>query len=449
MGGGISAAAFDEALAQSPHFIACDAGTTDAGPFSLGMGTPAFPREAVKRDLSLMLRAGRKAKIPVIIGSAGTAGGDTHVDWVLEIAREIVSEHALTLRTAVIYSEQDKAYLKNLLHENRILPLDAAPPINDSIIDGSSRIVGMMGVEPLQQALSDGADFVLAGRCSDSALFAAIPLMHGFPPGLAWHAGKVSECGTLVCETLGKGVIFTTVSRDDITIRPYGNSLRCTPQSVAAHSLYENADPYLHRECSGTFDLTKSTFEAIDGVTVRIRGSGFIPQPYTVKLEGAELAGYQSIIVGGIRDPYIIRQLDTWLGSVRAYIHESVAGVLGDKADKSLYSINFHAYGINAVMGALEPNWKNLPHEVGIVLEATAPTQDLAHKLAELSRQPLLHYPIDEWVGSITAFACLHNPAVIDRGPVYRFNLNHVAVPSTPVEMFRTHFMDLGGSSTS
>jgi hypothetical protein len=60
-----------------------------------------------------------------------------------------------------------------------------------------------------------GANFVLAGRCSDSALFAAIPLMQGFPPGLAWHAGKVSECGTLVCQTLGKGVIFSTIGQDD------------------------------------------------------------------------------------------------------------------------------------------------------------------------------------------------------------------------------------------
>src|ERR1700736_4985605 len=92
VGGGISGSALAEALAQAPHFIACDAGTTDAGPFSLGMGMPAFPREAVKRDLALMLLAGRKAKIPVNVGSAGTAGGDVHVDWVLEIAREIVAE---------------------------------------------------------------------------------------------------------------------------------------------------------------------------------------------------------------------------------------------------------------------------------------------------------------------------------------------------------------------
>src|SRR5258708_14470225 len=128
VGGGISGEALDEALAQSPHFIACDAGTTDAGPFSLGMGTPAFPREAVKRDLSLMLRAGRKANIPLIIGSAGTAGGDVYFEWVLEISRGIVAQHYLAFRTGVIHSEQEKTYLKKLLNQNRILPLVTATP---------------------------------------------------------------------------------------------------------------------------------------------------------------------------------------------------------------------------------------------------------------------------------------------------------------------------------
>src|SRR5258706_12913294 len=201
VGGGISDGALDEVVAQRTDFIVCDGGTTDAGPFSLGMGIPAFPREAVKHDLSLMLRAARKANIPVIVGSAGTAGGDVHVDGVLGIVREIVAENNLKLRTAVIYAEQNNSYLKNLLKHDRIVPLNPAPSISDNVIDRSSRIVGMMGVEPLQQAIRHGADFVLAGRCSDSPLFAAIPVMRGFPPGLAWHAGKVSECGTLVCET--------------------------------------------------------------------------------------------------------------------------------------------------------------------------------------------------------------------------------------------------------
>jgi phage FluMu protein gp41 len=68
-------------------------------------------------------------------------------------------------------------------------------------------------------------------------------------------------------------------------------------------------DPYLHRECSGTLDLTHARFTQHDPVSVKISGSGYIPaDQYSVKLEGVELAGYQTVIVGGIRDPFIIRQ---------------------------------------------------------------------------------------------------------------------------------------------
>ena len=41
----------------------------------------------------------------------------------------------------------------------------------------------MMGPEPFQKALEDGADVVIAGRASDAAIYAAIPLMQGPMPG--------------------------------------------------------------------------------------------------------------------------------------------------------------------------------------------------------------------------------------------------------------------------
>ena len=450
LGAGVHASSLEEAMTHEPHFIAADAGTTDAGPYSLGGGQPAFPREMVKHDLTLMLRAGRRAAIPVLVGSAGTAGGDTHVDWTLDIAREVAAEQGLTFRAAVIYSEQNKSYLKGLLRENRICPLHPAPHVDEEVIDRSIRIVGMMGVEPLQRAIEAGADFVVAGRCSDSALFAALPILRGFPEGLAWHAGKVSECGTMATETFGKGVIFGQIRRDHAVIRPFGPGLRCTPQSVAAHGLYENADPYLHKESSGTLDLSRATFESVDDVSVRIKGSALIPSDtYTVKLEGVELIGYQSMIIGGIRDPFIIRRLDGWLAGVRQRIEEAVVQVLGNTLSKSQYRLIFHIYGRDAVMGNLEPNRATIANEVGLVLEATAPTQEMATKIAMLSRQPLLHHPVPEWKGSITTFACLHNPAHVDRGPVYRFNFNHVALPHTREEMFRTKFVDIGGSRAS
>lgn len=444
-GGKVDSAALAEAMKLKPHFIASDAGTTDAGPHALGSGQPAYPRESVKRDLAHFLPLAHRAGIPVLIGSAGTAGIDAQVDWLCDIAREIAVENGLKIRTAVIYSEQNKGYLKRLYREGRIRALDPAPALDEDVIDRSNHIVGMMGVEPLQQALADGAQLVIAGRCSDSALFAALPIMKGMPAGLAWHAGKVVECGTLVCEVAAKGAILGTVSENEIVIRPFGEKLRCTPQSVAAHSFYENGDPWFHVEASGTMDLSRSKYRQIDDVSVAITGSEFKnAETYTIKLEGAEQIGFQSLIIGGVRDPLIIRQLDSWLGGIRNRIDTTVADIFNGKVSTKDYRLDFHVYGRDAVMGVLEPNKSNLPHEVGIVLEVTAATQELATKVAKLCRQPLLHFPIPEWKGAITGFACLHNPAVIERGPVYRFCLNHVAVPATPLEMFRTSFIDLG-----
>src|SRR5437016_14566123 len=86
VGAGIDRDALNEALQCNPHFIACDAGTTDAGPFSLGSGHTAFARKAVKGDLTLLLVAVGRARGPVLVGSAGTAARATQGDWGIEMA---------------------------------------------------------------------------------------------------------------------------------------------------------------------------------------------------------------------------------------------------------------------------------------------------------------------------------------------------------------------------
>jgi hypothetical protein len=58
-GSGFLESSFEKALAWQPHFIGCDAGSTDPGPAHLGTGEAAFPRQAVKRDLRIMLMGAR------------------------------------------------------------------------------------------------------------------------------------------------------------------------------------------------------------------------------------------------------------------------------------------------------------------------------------------------------------------------------------------------------
>jgi hypothetical protein len=73
-----------------------------------------------------------------------------------------------------------------------------------------------------------------------------------------------------------------------------------------------------------------------------------------------------------------------------------------------------------------------------------ADTQQTATKIAEISRQPLLHQPIPERSGSITSIAYLHNPVPLERGAVYRFADNHVTVPRHQDEMFRMKIVVIG-----
>ena len=73
VGAGVDRDSLFAALDEGPRFIAADAGTTDAGAFSLGSGETAFSRDAVKRDLSLMLQAFGTRIFPLVAGAAALA----------------------------------------------------------------------------------------------------------------------------------------------------------------------------------------------------------------------------------------------------------------------------------------------------------------------------------------------------------------------------------------
>ena len=79
LGYGIAAASLERGLARQPHFIGCDMGSIDPGPYYLGSGRMAAPQAMVRRDLDLVLMAARRLDIPLLIGSAGTAGARPHL----------------------------------------------------------------------------------------------------------------------------------------------------------------------------------------------------------------------------------------------------------------------------------------------------------------------------------------------------------------------------------
>jgi Acyclic terpene utilisation family protein AtuA len=445
IGSGFMESSFERGISLEPHVIACDGGSTDGGPSFLGSGTAHFSRQGVKRDLKIMLKGRERLGVPLIVGSCGTAGGDLNLDWVRDIALEVAREEGLKFRLALVRSEQDKGYLKQQYRDGRIVALNPAPPISEDTIEGSAHIVAMMGHEPIAAAIEGGAEVVLAGRASDTSLFATVPLMRGAGAGPAWHAGKILECGTAsTVQRKRPDSIFAWVRDDHFDIEPLDMEARCTPQSIASHTLYENADPFLLVEPGGTLDTTGSRYEALDDRRVRVSGSEFrASDRVTYKLEGAELLGYQTLVIAGVREPYILRQLDDWLANMKERFKPRVQELFGGAVGEDDYTITVRVYGRDAVMGKLEPRRHEIGHEVGLLFSVTARDQETSHAIAKTFSHFGLHYPIPEWRGLITGFAFPITPAEVEQGPVYRFSLNHLLVPADPMEPFRTEMLEV------
>lgn len=445
IGSGFLESSLERGISLKPHVIACDGGSTDAGPAHLGSGKPHFSREGTKRDLRLMLRGRAKLDVPVIVGSCGFGGGDAGVDWMRDIALEIAKEEGLNFKMALVRSEQNKDYLKRRYREGRITPLNPAPPISEEIIDKSAHIVGMMGHEPIAAAIEQGAQVVLAGRASDTALFSTVPLMMGAGAGPAWHAAKILECGTAcVVQRKRPDSIMAWIRDDHFDVEPMDMDVQCSAQSVASHTLYENADPFLITEPDGTLDSHGSRYEALNDRAVRVHGSRFRKADrVTIKLEGAEMAGYQAIIIGGVREPFIIRQLDSWLDAMREKFAPRVQEMFAGRLGPDDYDIHVRVYGRDGVMGKLEPLAHQVGHEVALLFTITSAEEATTDAIAKTFAHFALHYPIPEWRGLISGIAFPMAPSHVNRGPVYRFNLNHIVAPADPLEMFRTELVEV------
>jgi hypothetical protein len=441
LGAGFSAESIDHGIALGADVIAVDGGSTDSGPAYLATSSAKMPAEAIAADLRLMLTRGAAAGIPVIIGSAGTGGTDAGVDWVAGIVGDIADAEHLRLRVARIYSEQNIDRMRAALAEGKVLPLPPSEPLSRAVLERCDHVVGLMGAEPIIAALEQGVDVVVAGRATDTALIAALPLMRGCPPGPSWHAAKVAECGGMCTTDPRGGGVLVVIDRDGFTIEPLDHNVSCTPRTVAAHMLYENANPFVMREPSGTLDVSGATYTAVDERVVRVTGSRFIDAPYTVKLEGAGPAGYQTLAIAGIRDPEILSAIDEWASSLQAFLDRKVHDLLGLTVDD--YHAELRCYGWNAVLGELDPDTTTRPREVGAMLLVTAPSQETATTIVKLANPYLLHMPLAHMT-HLPSYAFMASPAEIERGAVYEFELNHVVSVATPDELFRTRIDEIG-----
>ena len=362
------------------------------------------------------------------------------MDWVAQIAETIAREEGIPIRLARIYSELSQDDVRARHAAGKIEALAPSAPITDDLIGRCDHIVGLLGAEPFIAALDAGANVIIAGRATDTAVIAAAALRLGCPPGPSWHAAKTAECGGQCTSNPRGGGVIVSIDDDGFTVEPLELTSACTPLSVAAHMIYENANPNRMREPSGTLDVSAATYEPLDDRRVRVTGSTFTREPYTNKLEGAGVIGFQSMAIAGIREPEILAEIGLWSDTLREFIEAKACTLLG--VGREDCTIEIRCYGWNAVLGELDPD-PTPPREVGAMLLVTAQDQATATRIVKLANPYLLHMPLPG-MEHLPSFAFMSSPAEIERGPLYEFFLNHVVHVETPGELNRIVLTEIG-----
>jgi len=440
LGYGVPEEDFWRGMGAKPDVIIMDGGSTDPGPYLLGLGKTIVSRQGYLRDLRIVLEGVGRHRVPLIVTSAGGAGTNAQVETMIELIREVAAELGHSFKLAAIYSDIEKAVVLDSLAGGRIIPCASAPPLNREDVETSTNIVAQMGAEPIATVLTEhpDVDIILTGRSYDPAPFAAFCATKGIDPGLYWHLGKIAECGALCAEPKGKA-IMVTVRKDSFDLEPLAPNARCTPISVAAHTLYEKSRPDLLAGPGGVLDLTNSRYEQLTDRIVRVRGSEFIPSDtYQVKVEGAAPCGFRSTFIGGIRDPILIGQIDRFLASVR----EELAVLFSEVRDGDA-QIHFHVYGRDGVMGPSEPLRDHVPHEIGLLGEVTAATQEMATAICTMARIWTLHLSYPGQMATAGNFAIPLNPPDNEIGQVCRFSIYHLMDVDDPTSLFPVKTMDI------
>ncbi|MBQ6395679.1 MAG: DUF1446 domain-containing protein [Atopobiaceae bacterium] len=172
-----------------------------------------------------------------------------------------------------------------------------------------------IGREGLMECLDQGADIVLTGRASDSALFLA-PLAHEF----GWTdddlddlargimVGHLLECGgqgaggnfmydwrgVPEMENLGFPIAEVTEDTLDITKAPDCGGL-ISEQSVKEQFLYEVLDPANYLTPDVTVDVSQATLTQMGENRVRVGGIKGKPKPDTLKLNAGYRKGWKVV----------------------------------------------------------------------------------------------------------------------------------------------------------
>lgn len=435
LGYGIPEQALLAGLARQPDFIGCDMGSIDPGPAYLGSGTMATSPDVTRNDLALVIKAARRLDVPLLIGTAGTSGASPHLDATLEMIRSIVREENLHFRMASIRADIPVERVATALAANQLKALGGTLPVSRADLESCSHIVGQMGCEPFNRALDLDPDIIIAGRACDTAIFAAIPQRLGFDMANVMHMAKIIECTSICCDPGGRDAMLATLDAAGFELESMNPDRKATPLSVAAHSLYEQADPLVFTEPDGTLSVEHARYTAINHRRTHVTGAAWQnADQCTLKVEGSAPIGHRAVLLAATVDPRFIERLRGILVDVEKTTRALVGGS---------YQLYPRLYGLDGVvpLGSSEPPPQ--PREVFILIEVIATSPEVCMAAAKTFKQFLLHQGFPGRLSTGGNIAFPFTPPELAAGPAYRFALYHVMPADDSATLFPVSIEEL------
>jgi len=225
-----------------------------------------------------------------------------------------------------------------------------------------------IGAFPLAEALATGADVVIAGRSTDTAL-ALAPMIHAFGWGPEdWNhlaagtiAGHIVECGAQCtggnCQVdwrsipdmanIGYPIIEAESGGSFVITKHAGTGGRVHSDTVKEQLLYELGDPahYITPDCVA--DFTSIRLEDIGPDRVRVSGIRGSQRPPSLKLSISYAAGWKSTGTLVYSSPQALEKAQAADQIVRTRLAN-----LGLRFDE----IQTEYFGVNACQGGVAPN---------------------------------------------------------------------------------------------
>jgi hypothetical protein len=312
-------------------------------------------------------------------------------------------------------------------------------------VDGAERIVALIGPEPVMAALGHGVHGVVTGRALDIGLFMAVPMTRGIPTAVAAHAGKLLECGGLALEPGDSGqCIWAELDGTGFEVRSPNPRYRATVRGLVSHTFYERSHPTLEENPGGTLDLGAATYAETEH-GVRCEGARWIEAPYTVLLEGARRTGFRAISLLAVREPRLLDQIRDW--SDRAERDLRAAPRFADALASGRLTVATRIFGLDGVLGKLEPNKTVTGHEAAVVFDCVAADRRLAEEAAYFGFIRLFIGPYPGRQTTAGNAAAPFMPVVIPVSDVYEFSIYHLLPLADPVRPFPCEVVSFGATA--